>query len=81
MTGGSVVALGAAHGGAHANFRWTIWTGTPAGLVDRPQTFETFGGQEAGSLLAVARDRHGPLIVGTWQGAHGLDGATLARRG
>ena len=43
--------------------------------MDRPQTFETFGGQEAGSLLAVVRDRVGPLIVGTWQGAHGLDGA------
>ncbi len=73
--GRSVTALGAAHGGAHANFRWTVWTGTPAGLVDRPQTFETFGGQEAGSLLAVIRDGAGPLIVGTWQGAHGLDGA------
>ena len=73
--GQSLVALGAAHGGAHANFRWTVWTGTPAGLVDRPQTFETFGGQEAGSLLAVVRDRVGPLIVGTWQGPYGLDGA------
>jgi len=73
--GRSIVALGAAHGGAHANFRWTVWTGTPAGLVDRPQTFETFGGQQAGSLLAVVRDRVGPLVVGTWQGAHGLDGA------
>ncbi|HEY5978702.1 MAG TPA: hypothetical protein VIT41_03620 [Microlunatus sp.] len=73
--GGSIVALGMAHGGAHANFRWTIWTGTSAGVVDRPQTFETFGGQEAGGLLAVAHDDRGPLIVGTWQGAHGLDGA------
>ena len=73
--GRSIVAIGAAHGGAHANFRWTVWTGTPAGLVDRPQTFETFGGQEAGSLLGVTWDRGGPLIVGTWQGAHGLDGA------
>ena len=73
--GRSIVAIGAAHGGAHANFRWTIWTGTAAGVVDRPQTFETFGGQEAGGLLAVAQDREGPLIVGTWQGAYGLDGA------
>ena len=77
---GSVTALGAAHGGAHANFRWTVWTGTPAGLVDRPQTFETFGGQEAGSLLAVVRDRVGPLIVGTWQGARGPGRCALARR-
>ena len=29
--GDRIVALGAAHGGAHANVRWTIWTGTPAG--------------------------------------------------
>lgn len=73
--GRSIAAIGAARGGAHANFRWTIWTGTPAGVVDRPQTFETFGGLEAGGLLGVARDREGLLIVGTWQGAHGLDGA------
>ena len=73
--GRSIVAVGAAHGGAHANSRWTIWTGTPAGVVDRPQTFETFGGQEAGTVLAVTQDRQGPLIVGTWQGDHGLDGA------
>lgn len=72
---GSIVALGAAHGGAHANVRWTIWTGTPAALVDRPQSFETFGGWGAGALLGVAVDRQGPLVVGTWQGAHGLDGA------
>lgn len=79
--GRSLSALGAAHGGAHANVRWTVWTGTPAGLVDRPQTFETFGGQEAGGLLAVVRDRVGPLIVGTWQGAHGLDGALWRSEG
>ena len=79
--GRSVIALGAAHGGAHANFRWTVWDGTPAGLVDRPQGFETFGGQEAGSLLGVVRDGNGPLIVGTWAGAHGLDGALWRTEG
>ena len=26
--GDEVVALGAAHGGAHANFRWTVWAGS-----------------------------------------------------
>lgn len=71
----SVVALGAAHGGAHANFRWTIWTGPLDRLTDRLQTFETFGGWEAGTLLGVATDTVGPLVVGTWQGEHGLDGA------
>jgi hypothetical protein len=71
----SLTALGAARGGAHANVRWTVWTGNTTGLVDRLQTFETFGGQEAGSLLAVVTDRVGPLVIGTWQGQHGLDGA------
>ena len=71
----AIVALGAAHGGAHANVRWTVWTGTRAGLVDRPQTFETFGGWNAGTLLGAAVDGRGPLVIGTWQGAHGLDGA------
>jgi hypothetical protein len=40
--GNKVVALGAAHGGAHANFRWTVWAGSPERLDDYPQTFETF---------------------------------------
>ncbi|HEU5485106.1 MAG TPA: hypothetical protein VFU98_09380, partial [Microlunatus sp.] len=71
----SLTALGAAHGGAHANFRWTIWSGTADGVTDQPQTFETFGGWEAGTLLGLAGDSRGPLVVGTWQGAHGADGA------
>lgn len=73
-TGSSVVALGAAHGGAHANFRWTIWSGSPERIVDRPQNFDAFGGEEAGGLQDVAWDSTGPMIVGSWQGAHGLDG-------
>lgn len=77
----SVTALGAAHGGAHANFRWTIWTGTADGVTDRPQTFETFGGWEAGTLLGLAADDDGPLIVGTWQGAAGADGAVWRPEG
>jgi hypothetical protein len=41
VRGNQVAALGAAHGGAHANFRWTVWTGSKQGLDDHPQTFET----------------------------------------
>lgn len=77
----SVAALGAAHGGAHANFRWTIWTGSTARVTDRPQTFETFGGWEAGTLLGLATDAQGPLVVGTWQGASGADGAVWRPEG
>lgn len=40
---GDVVALGGARGGAHGNVRWTVWHGSTAGLVEQPQTFETFG--------------------------------------
>lgn len=80
-SGERVVAMGAAHGGAHANFRWTIWTGTTDRLVDRPQTFETFGGWEAGTLLGVATDSRGPMVVGTWQGSHGQDGAIWRAEG
>ena len=78
---GSIIAVGVARGGAHANPRWTIWTGTPDRVVDRPQTFETFGGWDAGTLLGVAVDARGPLVVGTWQGAHGLDGAVWRTEG
>ena len=51
--GDEVVALGAAHGGAHANFRWTVWSGSRQRLDEYPQTFETFGGQSAGGLLDI----------------------------
>jgi hypothetical protein len=75
--GTEVVALGAAHGGAHSNFRWTVWRGTAAGLVDYPQTFETFGGQSAGGLTDIVLTSAGPVIAGTWSSASGkgLDAA------
>jgi hypothetical protein len=73
--GTQVVALGAAHGGAHANFRWTVWRGTAKGLVDIPQTFETFGGPSAGGLTDIVLTTGGPVIAGTWSpaSARGLD--------
>lgn len=80
-SGDEIVALGAARGGAHANVRWTIWTGGSGRLTDRPQAFETFGGWDAGTLLGVATDRRGPLVVGTWQGTHGPDGAIWRAEG
>jgi hypothetical protein len=71
-----VVALGAAHGGAHANFRWTAWSGSTEHLDDYPQTFETFGGQSAGSLLDIVYTSKGPAIAGSWAApAGGLDAA------
>lgn len=75
--GTEVVALGAAQGGAHSNFRWTVWQGTAEELVDHPQTFETFGGQSAGGLTDIVLTADGPVIAGTWSAASGkgLDAA------
>ena len=78
---GTISAVGVARGGAHSNPRWTVWTGTRHEVVDRPQTFETFGGWDAGALLGVAVDARGPLVAGTWQGPHGLDGAAWRAKG
>jgi hypothetical protein len=74
--GDEVVAIGAAHGGAHANFRWTVWAGSTQRLDEYPQTFETFGGWSAGALLDVVITSDGPAIAGTWAASSGgLDAA------
>jgi hypothetical protein len=80
--GNRVVAIGAAHGGAHANFRWTVWAGSPERLDDQPQTFETFGGQSAGALLNIVYTSEGPVIAGSWAAPEGgLDAAVWLSRG
>ncbi len=80
--GDEVVALGMAHGGAHANFRWTVWAGSMQRLDEYPQTFETFGGQSAGGLLDIVMTSNGPAIVGTWAAPDGgLDAAVWLPRG
>jgi len=77
-----VVALGTAHGGAHANFRWTVWAGSSQRLNEYPQTFETFGGQSAGGLLDIVSTSDGPAIAGTWAArAGGLDAAVWLPKG
>jgi hypothetical protein len=75
--GTEVFALGEAHGGAHANFRWTAWSGSLKALTEHPQTFETFGGISAGSLLDIVATTDGPVIAGSWSSVdgRGLDGA------
>ena len=76
-------ALGEAHGGAHANFRWTAWSGSVTALTERPQTFETFGGISAGSLLDIVATTDGPVIAGSWSApdGRGLDAAVWLARG
>jgi len=72
---GKLVAVGGARGGAHANVRWTVWTGSLTdGLTEQEQTFETFGGWGAGDQTGVVVTGSGPMLVGSWQSARtGLD--------
>ena len=81
--GTQVFAIGEAHGGAHANFRWTSWSGSVRALTEYPQTFETFGGISAGALLDVVVTTDGPVIAGSWSSAdaRGLDAAIWLPRG
>ncbi|WP_425308649.1 hypothetical protein AADG42_07805 [Ammonicoccus fulvus] len=71
VLGSDVVAVGGARGGAHGNVRWSVWRGSPAGLQEEPQTFETFGGWEAGGLVGSAYASAGPLIMGSWASPSG----------
>lgn len=74
---GSLVAVGGARGGAHANVRWTVWRGRPGeGLTEQVQGFTVFGGWGAGDQLAVLVTSVGPMLLGSWQSdAAGLDAA------
>lgn len=67
--GKQLLALGGAAGGAHSNTRWTVWTGSPqTGLIERPQNFFTFGGQDAGDLYSAVITPSGRALLGSWGG-------------
>ncbi|MEJ1110914.1 MULTISPECIES: hypothetical protein [unclassified Kribbella] len=67
--GKQLLALGGAAGGAHSNTRWTVWTGSvDGGLVERPQEFNTFGGQTAGALYSAVITPSGRALLGSWGG-------------
>jgi hypothetical protein len=69
-----VLAIGGKTGGAHGNVRWSAWTGSDAGIVEKPQPFSTFGGYGAGDLIDAVLTPAGPALVGTWQNPEvGLD--------
>ena len=65
-SGPRLLAIGGAPGGAHANTRWTVWEGSVSGLVEQPQSFDTFGGWGAGTLVGVAFAGAEPFIAGSW---------------
>lgn len=71
VMGDRVEAVGGARGGAHANFRWTVWSGTWSGddprVVEQPQPFGVFGGWGAGDLTGIAFAGSEPVIAGAWQ--------------
>ncbi len=75
---GRIVLMGTATGGAHLNPRWTAWVGDGAGVVEEPQTMETFGGPNAGGVTGVSYGAD-PAIVGSWTVAAGATGVALWR--
>ncbi len=71
---GSIVAVGGARGGAHANVRWSVWRGdVTSGLREQPQGFTVFGGWGAGDQGGIVEAGGIPLLFGSWGGQAGLD--------
>lgn len=79
---GTVDAIAGARGGAHGNYRWSTWSGTPASVEEQEQPFGVFGSYGAGDLAGIAYAGRSPVILGAWQSeATGLDIATWTRTG
>jgi hypothetical protein len=80
--GTRILAIGGAAGGAHSNTRWTVWSGTSAGVTEHPQEFNTFGGQAAGALYSAAVTPAGGALLGSWASpTSGLDAAVWLPKG
>lgn len=74
-SGERLLALGSAFGGAHANPRPTIWTGTAAGLTEHEQPVELLGGERAVTTSGTAVSPAGYLLTGQWDHRAGGVGA------
>ena len=59
--------IGGDRGGAHGNVRWSVWTGSAAGVAEHSQAFSTFGGWGAGDLIDAVLTPGGSAVVGSWQ--------------
>jgi hypothetical protein len=80
--GTQILGVGGDRGGAHGNVRWSVWTGTAAGVAERIQAFSTFGGWGAGDLVGAVLAPTGPALVGSWQSdGAGLDVAVWTPNG
>jgi hypothetical protein len=72
--GRRVLAVGGDRGGAHGNVRWSVWSGSVAGVREQPQAFSTFGGWGAGDLIDGVLTPDAAAVVGSWQSSGaGLD--------
>jgi len=80
--GTRILAIGGDRGGAHGNVRWSVWSGSLAGVREQPQAFSTFGGWGAGDLIDGVLTRGSAAVVGTWQSSDaGLDVAVWTADG
>lgn len=80
--GNRVLGIGGDRGGAHGNVRWSVWTGSSAGVAEHEQGFSTFGGWGAGDLIDGVLTPAGSAIVGSWQSDDaGLDVAVWTPEG
>ncbi|GGS57577.1 hypothetical protein [Actinokineospora fastidiosa] len=66
---GRILAIGGKRGGAHGNVRWSVWTGTAAGVAERKQAAGAFGSYGAGDLIGGALPDGGQVVIGTWENA------------
>ncbi|MEW2504627.1 hypothetical protein AB0878_29590 [Amycolatopsis sp. NPDC047767] len=75
-SGPRLLALGSAYGGAHANPRPTIWTGSVTdGLTEHEQPVELLGGERAVTTSGTAVSPAGYLLTGQWDHRSGGVGA------
>lgn len=80
--GDRILAIGGDRGGAHGNVRWSVWTGSAAGVAEHAQAFSTFGGWGAGDLIDGILTPGGAAVVGSWESAEaGLDVAVWTPQG
>ena len=80
--GNRILAIGGDRGGAHGNVRWSVWTGSGAGVAEHVQAFSTFGGWGAGDLIDAVLTPVGSAVVGSWESADaGLDVAVWTPEG
>ncbi|WIX78392.1 hypothetical protein QRX50_44755 [Amycolatopsis carbonis] len=77
-SGARLLALGSAYGGAHANPRPTIWTGSVTdGLTEHAQPVELLGGERAVTTSGSAAGPAEFVLTGQWDHRSGGVGAAV----